>query len=96
MVQFVLLSKAWSKKEGLEASDLKYRYLKLSTDTGLQRFLFHVDSIYLLDKDAFKKNVIEDEGRRLEQYNLQQQIESKEVEVQELKEKAKKNSSNRK
>ncbi|HWJ28876.1 MAG TPA: hypothetical protein VNS32_20195 [Flavisolibacter sp.] len=92
MVQFTLLSKAWSKKEGQEASDLKYRYLKLYADTGSQRLIFHVDSVYLQDKDEFKKNVMREEDRRLELFNLQQQIEAKDREVKELKEKAKKKS----
>lgn len=92
MVQFTLLSKAWSKKEGQEASDLKYRYLKLYADTGSQRLLFHVDSVYLQDKDEFKKNVMREEDRRLELFNLQQQIEAKDREVKLLKEKAKKRS----
>lgn len=95
MVQFTLLSKAWSKKEGQEASDLKYRYLKLYADTGSQRLLFHVDSVYLQDKDEFKKNVMREEDRRLELFNLQQQIEAKDREVKLLKEKAKKNSGKR-
>jgi hypothetical protein len=92
LAEFVLLTKAWSKKEGQEANDLKYRYLKLSTDTGSQRLLFHVDSIYLQDKDRFKKNVIGEEDRRLELFNLQQQIEAKDREVKLLKEKVKKRS----
>lgn len=96
LAEFMLLINAWSKKEGLVASDLKYRYLKLSTDTGLQRFLFHVDSLYLQDKDAFKKDVIGEEDRRLEQFNLGQEIEAREGEIKVLKEKAKSNSSKRK
>jgi len=92
VVLFILLTQAWSGNKEAEASDFKYRYLKLSPDTGLQRTLFYADSLYFQDADSFRKKVRQEEVQRVEQWRLKQQIEIKEKEVERLKEKAKRKS----
>lgn len=92
VVLFILLTQAWSGNKEAEASDFKYRYLKLSPDTGLQRALIYADSLYSLNADSFKRKVSGEETRRIEQWKLKQQIEMKEKEVERLKEKAKRKS----
>lgn len=83
----VLLAKSWNRSSQKQESDLKYRYLKLSADTGLQRILFHTDSLYLGDAGDFRKKVLEEEARLHQQWMLKQQIAEKEKEVMLLKEK---------
>jgi len=92
VVLFILLTQAWSGNREAETSDFKYRYLKLSRDTGLQRALFYADSLYFQDADSFRKKVRQEEVQRVEQWKLKQQIEIKEKEVERLKEKAKRKS----
>ena len=88
----VLLTRVWSRNEQERESDLKYRYLKLSSEGGLQKYLFQMDSLYLEDKERFRKQVLEEEARRQKQGRLRRQIERKEEEVKRLKEKAGKKS----
>lgn len=92
VVLTVLLTQSRSRSRREQESDLKYRYLKLSPDTGLQRILFHTDSLYLGDAKNFGKKVLEEEARQQEQWRLQQQIEKKEKEVRLLKQKTRKTS----
>lgn len=87
VVLSVLLAKSLGRSHQERESDLKYRYLNLSADTGLQRILFHTDSLYLGDAGDFRKKVLEEEARLHKQYMFKQQIEEKEKEVKLLKEK---------
>lgn len=57
-------------KEKFEANDIKYRYLRVNGNTSLVKLLYHTDSLYDLNKDAFCKLVIQHEQQLAKQAEL--------------------------
>ncbi len=91
-VALALVCTAWymttNKLKEYEASDTKYRYLKLSNNIFLRQLLFTTDSLYRIDK-GMQDSVKQREEVILERLELQQRILEKEKEVSRLKEKMK-------
>ena len=57
-----LLAYGWinchNEKKAFEANDLKYRYWKANGNKILLKASYDTDSLYELDKDGFKKEVL--------------------------------------
>jgi hypothetical protein len=50
-----------------ETNDIKYRYLKVNGNIGLLKLLYRTDSLYILNKQLFKKMVAEKEDSLVQQ-----------------------------
>lgn len=92
LVALVLVCSGWymtaGKLEEYEASDTKYRYLKLQNNVFLRQVLFTTDSLYRVDKGLRDSVEYREEAIR-ERIELQQRIQEKENEVRRLKGKLK-------
>jgi len=58
------------------AGDIKYRDLKLLSDSAMLRFLWRLDSIYLTDPDKMQKDVEEQERLKQERLELIDQLQA--------------------
>lgn len=76
------------KLKQYQASDIKYRHLKLTDDSSLQKRLSAADSLYQLDPAGMRDSVLRWEEAIRREIKLQQQIKHAEEEVKQLKEKA--------
>jgi hypothetical protein len=72
-----------------EANDIKYRSLNVKKDTALLRTLFRTDSLYNLNRDAFKELTIHEEFKIAERARLLMLAGEKEKEAKKLRDKAK-------
>lgn len=91
-VALVLVCSGWymtaGKLDEYEASDTKYRYLKLSKNVFLRQVLLTTDSFYNIHK-GLRDSVEHWEEAIRQRIELQQQIQEKENEVRRLKGKLK-------
>ena len=71
-----------------EANDIKFRYLKVSSNTVLLKLLYQTDSLYNLNNDSFSKQVVEKEQHLVEQADLLRFAGEKKRELKVLKNKA--------
>jgi hypothetical protein len=55
------------EKKQFEANDIKYRFWKANGNTGLLKVVYQTDSLYELDKNNFKDQVLEAEHQIEEQ-----------------------------
>jgi uncharacterized coiled-coil DUF342 family protein len=85
----VFLSLAWDKIHEHQASDIKYRNLRLWGTEPLQRILDGRDSAYLADPEGMEKLVTQEEQRRQEEREAQRRLEENEKKIQELEERKK-------
>jgi hypothetical protein len=72
-----------------EANDIKYRHLKVNSDTASLRLLFKIDSLFLANPETFTKETIQEENRIAERARLLRRARDKEREGKELIKKAK-------
>jgi len=67
----LLLAYGWInchiEKKVFEANDVKYRYWKVDSNASLLKLTYYTDSLYDMDKESFKKQVISAEQRIAEQ-----------------------------
>src|SRR5450631_163029 len=58
----LLLAYGWvnchNEKKVFEANDIKYRYWKADSNASLLKLTYYTDSLYDMDKESFKKQVI--------------------------------------
>jgi len=85
---FMALFNAYEKLELFKENDTKYRFLKLQNNKPLRQLLFITDSLFTNQSDM-RKNVISQEDSIFDRYKQLQKIESKEKEVNKLKQKLK-------
>jgi hypothetical protein len=62
--------------EQYQANDIKYRRLKLTADSASRRYLYRLDSLYLLDPAKMEKYVKEQELLRQKSLELQDQLQA--------------------
>lgn len=67
----ILFANGWMnchrQKEAFEANDLKYRFWKTNGNASLLKIICRTDSLYLLDKDHFRNEVLRSEHAMAEQ-----------------------------
>jgi peptidoglycan hydrolase CwlO-like protein len=80
----VFLCLAWDKIHDNQASDIKYRDLRLWGTEPLQKILDARDSAYLVDPDGMEKLVTQEEQRRHQVREVQEQLEENQKEIREL------------
>ena len=56
-----------SEKKQFEANDIKYRFWKVNGNASLLKVVYDTDSLYELDKNNFKDQVLEAEHQIKEQ-----------------------------
>jgi len=92
-----LLAYGWmncsNEKEVFEANDIKYRYWKVDSNASLLKITYYTDSLYNLDKESFRKQVISAEQQIFEQEEMLRLADEREKEARELMLRAKKPSS---
>jgi hypothetical protein len=86
MIYFLLDSRSQLKQ--YEAGEIKYRYLKLVSNSNLQWLLFYTDSLYRLKPDSFKVAVLQKEAEEQRRLKLLQKAKSKEKEAEQLRQRA--------
>jgi hypothetical protein len=74
--------------EQYKENDTKYRFLKVQHNKPLHNLLFKTDSLYKLHSDM-RDNVIRKEDSILDRFKRMQELEAKEKEVKDIKEKLK-------
>lgn len=74
--------------EQYRENDTKYRFLKVQHNKPLQNLLFKTDSIYKFQSDM-RDDVIRKEDSILDRFKRMQELEAKEKEVKDIKEKLK-------
>jgi uncharacterized phage infection (PIP) family protein YhgE len=85
----VFLSLAWDKIHEHQASDIKYRDLRLWGTEPLQRILDGRDSAYVADPEGMEKLVTEEEQHRQEVRQARERLEENQKEIRELEDKKK-------
>lgn len=87
-----LITTGWyntfQRLEQYRENDTKYRFLKVQHNKPLQNLLFKTDSIYKLQSDM-RDDVIRKEDSILDRFKRMQELEAKEKEVKDIKEKLK-------
>ena len=67
----LLLAYGWINcsydKKSFEANDMKYRFWKANGNSHLLKIVYYTDSVYNLDKDHFKQQVVRSEQQIAEQ-----------------------------
>ena len=85
----LLLAYGWinchSEKKAFEANDIKYRYWKVDSNASLLKLTYYTDSLYDMDKDDFRNQVVYAEQKIAEQAKQCRLAGEKEKEVRELK-----------
>ena len=85
----LLLAYGWinchSEKKAFEANDIKYRYWKVDSNASLLKLTYYTDSLYDMDKDDFRNQVVHAEQKIAEQATQFQLAGEKEKEGRELK-----------
>ena len=85
----LLLAYGWinchSEKKAFEANDIKYRYWKVDSNASLLKLTYYTDSLYDMDKDDFRNQVVYAEQKIAEQAKQCRLADEKEKEVRELK-----------
>lgn len=84
LLLIVLLVNAVGETRQHTEEDVKYRYLRLSSDPGGLKALDYTDSIYRADPDGLEKEVVKEEGRRQEEWERLRRLDEKKKEVREL------------
>ncbi|HEU5053051.1 MAG TPA: hypothetical protein VFT78_08050 [Hanamia sp.] len=71
----LLLAYGWvncsNEKKSFEANDMKYRYWKANGNASLLRIIYHTDSLYNLNEEHFKNEVLQTERKIDEQEKVQ-------------------------
>lgn len=86
LIYFLLENNSQLKQ--YEASEIKYRYLKLVSNSNLQRLLYYTDSLYRQKPDSFKVSVQQREAEEQLQLKLLQETKGKEHEAKQLRRRA--------
>lgn len=85
----LLLAYGWincsNEKKSFEANDIKYRYWKVDSNASLLKLTYYTDSLYDMDKDDFRNQVVHAEQKIAEQAKQCRLAGEKEKEVRELK-----------
>lgn len=70
----ILLAYGWinchNEKKQFEANDIQYRFWKANGNTSLLKIIYHTDSLYNLDKDDFRNEVLRAEHQIAEQEKM--------------------------
>lgn len=70
----LLLAYGWincsNERKSFEANDIKYRYWKADSNASLLRLTYYTDSLYDMDKESFKTQVISAEQQIAEQEKM--------------------------
>ena len=59
-----------NEKKQFEANDIQYRFWKANGNTSLLKIIYHTDSLYNLDKDDFRNEVLRAEHQIAEQEKM--------------------------
>jgi hypothetical protein len=93
----LLLAYGWlnchNEKKIFEANDIKYRYWKADSNASLLKLTYYTDSLYDIDKESFKNQVISAEQQIADQVKQFRLADEKEKKGRELNLRAKKPSS---
>jgi len=83
-----LVSSGWwmttEKMDQYRAGDIKYRNLKLASDSASAAYLFWLDSVYLAQPDSFTNAVLEKERLKEERLDIQDRLNSVNRRINEL------------
>jgi hypothetical protein len=75
-----LVSSGWymtvQSSEQYQANDIKYRELKLEADSAFRQYLYHLDSLYLMNPEKMTKFVKEQELLREKSLELSNQLQA--------------------